>query len=81
MQCTVLLFAELAERVGERAMTVELDEGATVGTAIAALAARHEAIAAMRGRLAVAVDESYASTSTVLRDRCTIALIPPVSGG
>jgi molybdopterin synthase catalytic subunit len=60
---------------------IELPEGAAVREAMDVLCEKHEAIARMRDQLAVAVDERYASPQTALRDGCTIALIPPVSGG
>jgi molybdopterin converting factor small subunit len=62
-------------------VTIELPDGATVATAVDALARSYEPIARMRSQLAVAVDERYAAPNTALRDDCTIALIPPVSGG
>ena len=58
-----------------------MPDGATVHDALERLAAEHAAVAAMRGRIAVAVDERYAAPETALSDGCTVALIPPVSGG
>ena len=81
MRCTVLLFAGLADAIGSRELSVELPGGATVGDAVARLAAEHEAIARLRGQLACAVDERYCDESRVLADGSTIALISPVSGG
>lgn len=81
MRCTVLLFAQLAESLGRRELSLELSEGATVDDALEALCGEHEAIGALRDRVAVAVDEAYAHGSTALADGCTVALIPPVSGG
>lgn len=81
MRCTVLLFAHLREAIGRDQLDLQLPDGSTVSDAIDALAAQHEGINAMRGRLAVAVDEKYQPGHFVLRDGCTIALIPPVSGG
>lgn len=81
MQCHVLLFAQLRDVIGRERIDIDLPEGATVNDAIEALAALHKAIAQMRGRLAVAVDEKYQPFTTKLCDGCTMALIPPVSGG
>ena len=63
------------------AFVVRACEAGPDAAALDALAAKHDAVAEMRGRLAVAVDEAYASAATVLAPGCTIALIPPVSGG
>ena len=81
MKCTVLLFAELRELVGRDRLSIELGDRATVADAIEELARNHEAIGKMRGRIAVAVDQRYQPAAATLDDGCTIALIPPVSGG
>ncbi len=81
MQCTVLLFAQLAEALDTRQLTIELPDDSTVADALDLLASRHEVIATMRDHIAVAVDETYAGLPTTLTPDCTIALIPPVSGG
>ena len=80
MRCTVLLFAQMAEAIQADRLEIELDEGATVRDALDGLARNHEAIAAMAGCLAVAVNERYSPASTTLNNGDTIALIPPVSG-
>jgi molybdopterin converting factor subunit 1 len=81
MQCTVLVFAQLAEKVGTDRLTLDLADGSTVGAALDALAADHAPIADLRAVLAVAVNERYCNKATTLNDGDTIALIPPVSGG
>ena len=81
MRCTVLLFAQLAEDLGKDQLTLDVANGATVADALAALAEEHEAIAAVRITLAVAVNEQYCRLTTVLQDGDTVALISPVSGG
>ena len=81
MQCTVLLFAQLAEAVGARQLDCDVPDGATVGDALDELSAKHPPIAAWSNELAVAVDERYAGRDAVLTPGCTVALIPPVSGG
>ena len=81
MRCTVLLFAQLAESVGEREILIDLPDRATVRDALDRLAALHAPIADLIDRIAVAVNERYQPTTAQLTDGCTIALIPPVSGG
>ena len=81
MKCEVLLFAQIRDALGADRLTIELRDGATVREAMDALAAQHEPIAQIRTQVAVAVDEAYVTQERVLRDGCTIALIPPVSGG
>lgn len=81
MRCHVLLFAGLAESIGQSHLTLELETGATVGDAVSAMAQSHEPIARQRERLAVAVNEVYRRRDWPLHDGDTLALIMPVSGG
>lgn len=81
MKCTVLLFAQLREAVGCDRLSIELPDGSTVADALDVLARKHPSIAAMRSSIAVAVDEMYRPPTFALMDGCTVALIPPVSGG
>ena len=81
MRCEVLLFAQLAEALETRQLAIELPDGATVGDALDHLSRAHDAIAALRAKLAIAVDEAYQPFSAPLSDGCRVALIPPVSGG
>jgi molybdopterin converting factor subunit 1 len=79
MTVTVLLFASYAEQLGKNSMTLELPEGARVNDALTQIKA-HAA-----GRLPpsplVAVNQSYASISDLLRHGDELAIIPPVAGG
>ncbi len=81
MRCDVLLFAQLADAVGTDRLEIEPADAATVDDALDMLAGRHPAIGAMRGTLAVAVNERYCTPDTTLHDGDVLALIPPVSGG
>ena len=81
MQCTVLVFAQLAEKLGTDRFLLDLAAGSSVTVALDKLAAAHPAIAELRPVLAVAVNDCYRDTATTLNDGDTLALIPPVSGG
>ncbi len=81
MQCTVLVFAQLAEQVGTDRVSLGLAAGTSVAAALDTLAAQHPGIAALRPVLAVAVNDRYATAATTLNEGDTLALIPPVSGG
>ena len=82
MTVTVRLFAVLRERAGRDALELELDDGATVVDALAALSAA-PALADVLPRLDVvmAVNRAYAARGTALAPGDELALIPPVSGG
>lgn len=77
--CRVLLFAQLAERFGERELEFTLPAGATAGDAERTLW-EGEADPVPTG-IAIAINERYATRATALSDGDTVAFIPPVSGG
>lgn len=81
MRCTILLFAQARDVVGCDRLTIELNAMATAGDALNRMVREHPALAALNDRLALAVNERYATKATPLTDGCVIALIPPVSGG
>ena len=79
MTVTVLLFASYAEQLGRNSMTLELPEGTRVDEALSRIQT------AAAGRLPpepmVAVNQSYAKGSDILRAGDEMAIIPPVAGG
>jgi molybdopterin synthase catalytic subunit len=77
----ILYFAVLRERVGKDRESLELPDGADVGAARSALAARHPAVAALLPRVQTAVNRTIAKDATVLADGDEVALLPPVAGG
>jgi molybdopterin synthase catalytic subunit len=81
IQIHVLYFAVFRERIGAASEALELPERATVGDALDALAARHAAVAQLRGRFRVAVNQELSDDARALADRDELALIPPVAGG
>jgi len=81
IRVNVLLFASLADRVGVREVGLDLPLESTAGDALAALVERHPEAAAMRDRVAVAVNLEYVQPGRVLADGDEVALIPPISGG
>ena len=81
MKIHVLYFAVFRERLGTSEESLELADGANVGAAVATLAARHPAIAQLRGRFRVAVNQDFVEDTQLLQDGDELALIPPVAGG
>jgi molybdopterin converting factor subunit 1 len=81
MRCTVLFFAQARDLAGVEKAILDLPEPATVDDAMRLLIDRLPSLAPLCARLAVAVDEHYAGLGNPLHEGCTIALIPPVSGG
>lgn len=81
MRVTVLYFAVFRERLGLDEEALDLPAGAHVRDAIAALAAKHEAIATLRTKFRVAVNQDFAADDLALAEGDELALIPPVAGG
>ena len=82
MTVSVRLFSLLRERAGCERVELQLDDGATVADALAALA-RLPSLSDVLGRLPVqlAVNRDYATAATPLAEEDELALIPPLSGG
>jgi molybdopterin synthase catalytic subunit len=81
VRISVLYFAVFRERIGRADDELELPDGATVADAIAVLAARHAAIAQLRGKFRIAVNQDFVGDARVLVERDELVLIPPVAGG
>jgi MoaE-MoaD fusion protein len=81
MKIHVLYFAVFRERLGMSEEDLELAERANVGDALAALAAKHPAVAQLRGRFRVAVNQDFVEDGHPLQPGDELALIPPVAGG
>jgi MoaD family protein len=82
MTVRVRLFAVLRQRAGRDSVEVEVEEGATVADALAALG-REPGLAGVLDRVPVrmAVNRDYAEPETELSADDELALVPPVSGG
>lgn len=81
MRIQVLYFAVFRERLGVDGEALEVAPGATVADAIAALEARHDVVAQLRGRYRVAVNHAMAEANAPLAEGDELVLIPPVAGG
>jgi len=77
----VLAFATAADALGSREFECELADGGTVQSLMTSLVAQAPELAAIRDRLAVAVNGKLAGLDAVLADGDEVALLPPVSGG
>ena len=80
MEVEALLFASYREKVGVGRLTLDLDEGATVGDLAEAMRAKFPGLPEAE-RIVVAVNNEYQEHDFVLSDGDEAALIPPVSGG
>ena len=81
MRVNVRLFAGLHDLLGERLVTLELSEGATVADLREQLGRQYPVVFPFLSTLVCAVDEEYVPPDHLLREGDDVALIPPVSGG
>ncbi len=81
MNINVRLFAGLHDLLGQRQITLQLAEGATVSQLRDQLCAEYPAVTPFVPTLICAVDEEYVPPEHQLHDGDEVALIPPVSGG
>jgi len=77
----VRLFAHLRDLIGEREITVEMPEGATVDALRVRVGERYPLVRPLLPNVVCAVGEEYVPDTHALREGDLVALIPPVSGG
>jgi molybdopterin converting factor subunit 1 len=80
MNITVKFFALGRELIGASAVTLTLEEGASVQDAVAHIQAEHPNFASLPSFL-TAVNTRYAERTVLLNNNDELAIIPPVSGG
>ena len=81
MRVTVLFFGVLKEMLASESQTLDLPQGATVDAVLGHFRELMPQQPKLWSTLAVAVNQSYAPSSCLLRDGDEVALLPPVSGG
>ncbi len=81
MKVEVLLFAQLKEMFGKDRLFFDVEEGARVETVVERLMGESSLPRWRDFPLLYAVNENFVSEKAVLRERDTLALMMPVSGG
>lgn len=81
MKIRVKLFAILRDAAGTGDVELDVPPGTRAGAIRQMLSAARPAIERYLPRVALAVNRSYATPETELREGDEVALIPPVSGG
>src|SRR3989304_5072387 len=81
MKVQVRLFAGLHDLLGQRQITLELADGATVSDLREQLGRQYPVAFPFLSTLVCAVDEEFVPPDHSLREGDDVALIPPVSGG
>ena len=81
MKVRLLFFAILRDITGKNNAEVSVEAGTRAADVWQTLRAQYAPLAAYVQPPMVAINESYASADTVLRDGDELAFIPPVAGG
>ena len=81
MNVRLLYFAVLRDITGTSEAEVSLSEGVRAGEVWQDLRGRYAQLAEYRKPPMIAINETYASPDTILRDGDELAFIPPVAGG
>jgi molybdopterin synthase catalytic subunit len=81
MTVQVLFFGLLKDLLGRSSDTIEVAEGATMGTVFEHYASQYPRLNEMADSIALARNHEFAESDQVLSDGDEIALMPPVSGG
>jgi len=77
----VRFFASLSDRIGQRTVSIDLQDGADVAELWRVLVELHPSLADLGVRPLVACDMAYAGWDTSLAGVKEVAFLPPVSGG
>jgi molybdopterin converting factor small subunit len=81
VKITVHLFGHYADLFHGQPIELLAPPGSQVRDVAAQLAGRDARLANITSHCRFAVDEEYASLDTEVTDGCTIAVLPPMSGG
>ncbi|MFQ5960378.1 MAG: MoaD/ThiS family protein [Candidatus Methylomirabilales bacterium] len=81
MRVQVRLFAAARAVVGQGEVSVELEDGSTVGDFMEHFFARYPELKEMAGSLLLAVNREFADRSVGLKEGDEVGVMPPVSGG
>lgn len=80
MKIQLLLFGITADVIGQKSMTLELDENATVSLLKEKIITDNPKLENYKS-FSVAINMEYATDESLLKNGDSVALIPPVSGG
>jgi molybdopterin converting factor subunit 1 len=81
MKVNVLLFGHYSDYIQNQPLEFDLPVGACVQDLTRKLAEREPRLADLKRFCRFAVNEEYAELDTKLTEDCTVAVLPPMSGG
>ncbi|WP_211746798.1 molybdenum cofactor biosynthesis protein MoaE [Paenibacillus sp. Marseille-Q4541] len=81
MNITVLLFAGIAERIGQSRIDLTIEVPYTAGQVKQELMNQYPNASELVQSAIIAINQEYAPSHVIIKEEDEIALIPPVSGG
>ena len=81
MRVSVLLFGHYSDYFPDQPLSFDLPDGATVHDIAVTLEEHDTRLIQLERRCRFAIEEEYASQNSPLFDGCTVAVLPPMSGG
>lgn len=81
MEIEIRLYATLRDKVGERRITIELDEPFDVANLTNTVKTTYPAMSDSVDSAVVSVNRAFATMDTPVKTGDEIAMFPPVSGG
>ena len=77
----IKLFAYARELVGEKNISIDVEEGITIEGLMDRIIDEHPSLENIRDNLIIAVNKTTVQQDKVLKDGDEVALLPPVAGG
>ena len=77
----LLYFASVREATSKSEEQIQIPANTTCAQLLVRLSTSYPSLLSMMADLSTAVNEKYVDTNTVLKDRDTVAVMPPISGG